>query len=884
MISPIGGKRDFFQGSFFAQLDSSALALFHALGSLPFVDFQKAEETLQNTFPSPVDNFFSPPLHRSEPFEKVIQQHRSPLSDVSLQGFGNEGVDGGNLTPASLEVGRISLPQDVQELDDFLYKDRLKKSGNIEGREGNSGNDNFIYFQEDNFIVRDTTAPVPTLTLDSNITPDDIINVAESGGVVVITGSVGGEAQIGDTVTLSINGGSYTGSVLVGHVFSIPVLGSDLVADPDSVIDASISTLDLAGNIGVALDTQGYSVDVIAPNAPVVVSISSDTGSSGVDGVTSDNTLLINGTSESNSTVEVFLDGVSLGTVLADGFGSWSFNHRGTTLVDGSYIVTASATDVAGNPGPLSAGFSVSIDTAAPVVHLTLDDNILSLNAPDHTFETSASRNYFDISASNQVRTTTAMSFNNGQNVRFNASAATDVFANEGTQMLGMRARGRFQAQIETDLGVASGIFDSIDPDGAGPKGPLNVTDGSYAQTVLYAKAGDVIKFDWNFLGPETMAREGNRNDAAFVVINGVITELSRSTDVVGPAASGWQTFTYTAIEEGPVEFSFALFNVQNRAVDSGFSLDNFRINDAPVQKQPVELNINLTVTDETAISSSDVLITISGVDLTSVLSAGINRGGGIWELSVSDLEGLTMTPPDASSPGYTGTETLTIMVQATDSAGNMTTVSDTQNIQFEILDNTIMGTNANNTINGSNGTDDYLSGRDGNDLLRGRRGDDFLDGGPGNDDLRGQNGRDILLGGTGNDILRGGNGDDVFMWIGGDEGTVVTPATDIIVDFSNSLFSGVEDDKIDLSDLLSGESYDTLTDYLFIEFSGGDSTIYINTTGAIDGSATHNADQVIVVENIDLTGGTATQSAIIDNLIQNNVIVTDSADSVSII
>ena len=121
-------------------------------------------------------------------------------------------------------------------------------------------------------------------------------------------------------------------------------------------------------------------------------------------------------------------------------------------------------------------------------------------------------------------------------------------------------------------------------------------------------------------------------------------------------------------------------------------------------------------------------------------------------------------------------------------------------------------------------------------------------------------------------------------MWLDGDEGSIGTPATDRITDFKNSFFSGGEDDHIDLSNLLSGESHETLTDYLFVEFSGGNSTLYINTTGAIDGSATHNADQVIVVESIDLTGGSAIQSDIINTLINNNVIVTDSVDSVSVI
>ena len=41
----------------------------------------------------------------------------------------------------------------------------------------------------------DVTAPAPTITLTSNITPDDVINAAEAGGNVAITGTVGGDAS-----------------------------------------------------------------------------------------------------------------------------------------------------------------------------------------------------------------------------------------------------------------------------------------------------------------------------------------------------------------------------------------------------------------------------------------------------------------------------------------------------------------------------------------------------------------------------------------------------------------------------------------------------------------------------------------------------------------
>ena len=70
-------------------------------------------------------------------------------------------------------------------------------------------------------------------------------------------------------------------------------------------------------------------VDTGVPVAPAVTAITTDTGVSGADGITSDNTLVLSGTGQANASVEVFLDAVSLGTVTANGAGAWSFDPPG---------------------------------------------------------------------------------------------------------------------------------------------------------------------------------------------------------------------------------------------------------------------------------------------------------------------------------------------------------------------------------------------------------------------------------------------------------------------------------------------------------------------------------------------------------------------------
>ena len=120
----------------------------------------------------------------------------------------------------------------------------------------------------------------------------------------------------------------------------------------------------------VATDAAGSStafhatIDTSAPGAPAITAFADDSGTAG-DHVTNDTTLTLSGTAEAGNTVEVFRDGVSIGTTVADVGGDWSLADA-TSLADGAYQFTARATDAAGNQGPASAAFQVTIDTTAP--------------------------------------------------------------------------------------------------------------------------------------------------------------------------------------------------------------------------------------------------------------------------------------------------------------------------------------------------------------------------------------------------------------------------------------------------------------------------------------------------------------------------------------
>ncbi|MGF6491299.1 retention module-containing protein [Pseudomonas frederiksbergensis] len=128
--------------------------------------------------------------------------------------------------------------------------------------------------------------------------------------------------------------------------------------------------------------------------------------------------------------------------------------------------------------------------------------------------------------------------------------------------------------------------------------------------------------------------------------------------------------------------------------------------------------------------------------------------------------------------------------------------------------------------VSGAHDGNDTLLGGAGNDILFGQGGNDLLDAGKGNDVLLGGSGNDSLIGGQGNDILIGGSGADTFIWKAGDTGS------DVIKDFKAS-----EGDRIDLRDLLQGETGSTIDNFLKITTVDGVSSLQVSSAGKFNGA-----------------------------------------------
>ncbi|MDZ4382806.1 MAG: Ig-like domain-containing protein [Parvibaculum sp.] len=190
----------------------------------------------------------------------------------------------------------------------------------------------------------DTAAPAaPVITTASPLVTNDN------------TPDVAGTAEANASVQLYIDGLASGAPVTAdgggnwAHTFDAITGGSYAV---------TAKATDAAGNTSPASAALALTIDLTPPVAPAFATASPF--------VTTDTTPTITGTAEALSAVTVYLDGLASGVpVTADGSGNWSFTFG--TLAIGSYAVTATATDQAGNESPESPALTLQINAALAI-------------------------------------------------------------------------------------------------------------------------------------------------------------------------------------------------------------------------------------------------------------------------------------------------------------------------------------------------------------------------------------------------------------------------------------------------------------------------------------------------------------------------------------
>ncbi|MDP2269917.1 MAG: Ig-like domain-containing protein [Archangium sp.] len=474
------------------------------------------------------------------------------------------------------------------------------------------------------------TSNTNTFTVDTTAPSAPVVSAPANGSRTNNTQPpVTGTAEANSTVTVFLDGVSVgTTTATAGGTFSF--------TPPTALTQGShtvrVTARDAAGNTSPNSNTNTFTVDTTPPAAPVVTAPSNGSA-------TTNTRPAITGTAEANSTVTVSIDGAVVGTTTATAGGGWTFTPP-TALADGSHTVNATATDVAGNTGPVSNTNTFTVDTtapAAPVVSAPADGSATNTNRPAITGTAEAG--------------STVTIFIDG------VSAGTTTAT----------AGGTFSFTPTTNLAQGSHTARVTATDAAGNTSPSSNTNTFTVDTAAPAAPVVSAPADGAFIATRTPTITGTAeaNSTVTVFIDGVSVGTTTTS-----ASGAWSFATTASLADGP-------HTVRATATDAaGNTSAPSSTNTFTVQGGPPETTL---VSGPTG--------TVSSTTATFVVSS---EPGATFECNL-DGAGFTACPATSSYMGLSdGPHTLEI--RALNGAGtpDPTPVSQTWTVDSSVPDTTI--------------------------------------------------------------------------------------------------------------------------------------------------------------------------------------------------
>ncbi|SFN17405.1 Ig-like domain (group 3) [Candidatus Pantoea varia] len=195
---------------------------------------------------------------------------------------------------------------------------------------------------------------------------DGILNGEEAAAGGVITGSTGVTGD-GQTVVVTLGGTNYSGTVDAQGNWQVAVPAEVLAALPQGNAPYTVVVSDVAGN------TSQANGNIVVDTVPPVLNFI--TPSDGIiNAAESQQPLTLTGSSEANALIVASFNGTTLSTT-ADVNGAWSLELPATVytgLGNGSYPLTVTASDAAGNATTTSRDLALKVDPGT-LPTLTLD-------------------------------------------------------------------------------------------------------------------------------------------------------------------------------------------------------------------------------------------------------------------------------------------------------------------------------------------------------------------------------------------------------------------------------------------------------------------------------------------------------------------------------
>ncbi|WP_242504851.1 retention module-containing protein [Pectobacterium zantedeschiae] len=528
----------------------------------------------------------------------------------------------------------------------------------------------------------DTVAPTASITID-DVTADNVINAAESGQTIAVTGKVDNDVKAGDAVTVKVGSETYQTTVNAdGKTWSVSVPGSVLAANSD--VSASVTTRDTAGNVTTANTSHAYGVDTVAPTASI--SIDNVTADNVINAAESGQTIAVTGKVDNDVkagdavTVKVGSE-IYQTTVNADGK-TWSVNVPGAVLAANSDVsATVTTRDTAGNETTANTSHAYGVDTDAPVASISIDnvtaDNVINAAESGQTIAVTGKVDN-DVKAGDavtvKVGTETYQTTVNADGKTWSVNVPGSVLAANSDVSATVTTRDpagnvttantNHTYGVDTDAPVASITVDNVTADNvinAAESGQTIAVTGKVDNDV---KAGDAVTVK---VGTETYQTTVNADGKTWSVTvpgsvlaaNSDVSATVTTRDVAGNATTANTSHAYGVDTDAPVA-SITVDNVTAdnviNAAESGQTIavtgkvdNDVRAGDAVTVKvgsETYQTTVNadgktwsVTVPGSVLASNSDVSATVTTRD----------PAGNVTTANTSHAYGVDTVAPTAS-------------------------------------------------------------------------------------------------------------------------------------------------------------------------------------------------------------------------------------------
>jgi hypothetical protein len=607
--------------------------------------------------------------------------------------------------------------------------------------------------------------------------------------------------------------------------------------------------------------TLTFTLDTTKP--VVTEKLVSDTGSSAIDNITSNQAL--SGTGDPNATVLVSIDGGVAISVTANAAGIWTITP---VLADGVHTVVATETDLAGNVGTTSLTFT--LDTKAPPVTVALVSDT-GISATDGFTSNPALTGKGDPNAA------VLISIDGGTAVSVPTNVTTGVWNFTPVVANGLHTVVVTETDLAGNIGTGSLVF-TLDTISATPVlGPFTfaaakntLTSYTFSGT---AEAGSsvVLKNGTVTLGTVTTAANGTwsftttpANKAANVgtTVTATATDLagnvSTSTAVVGLIIAVVDNAKLTATGNTPT-LMLALGNGETLTGGGGNDTfyatvgggKNTLTGGGGTDTYDLSRTTGTVVGNIVNLANGSATIAGGGTDTLKAIQNVIGGSGGSNDLTGNGAGSVLTGGAGGSVAGNIinklrdgvpvgGNASATMIGNSTNDQFFVNSVNDkvTENFVGTVLapaTDTVMTTLNSYTL-GANlevlkfiGTGAFTgTGNNLKDSITGGTGVNTLTAGTGGSVLIGGIANDVLTGGTGNDTMTGGAGNDTFKFLAANFGV------DMIQDFTAHAGATIHD-LIDLSGFVKAAAF--TTSVKITQFNTTDALVTVNGGGATGGT-----------------------------------------------